>query len=124
MDMERREAVVREELVKERDEQLNVLMDRLGRSHLEEQKALRDESANLLDKARGEAKKEEAVIAKELEIARDHAISFQERHNALELTVQSLREKLGAEEARIQEVRGRHQSLEYALKDNRDQQTR
>ena len=63
-------------------------MDRLGRSHLEEQKALREESASLIEKAQGDAKKEEALTAKELEIARDHAIALQERHSALELTVQ------------------------------------
>merc|ERR1712091_528628 len=54
MDTERREANLREELTKERDRQLEVLVDRLGREHVEQQRAIKKDSSALVDRVRAE----------------------------------------------------------------------
>merc|ERR1719183_819301 len=82
MDFERREANLREELTKERDRQLEVLVDRLGREHVEQQRAIKKESSALVDQAKVEGAEQLRHLSAQLDEARGQ-ISAGETERAL-----------------------------------------
>jgi 5-azacytidine-induced protein 1 len=105
VDFEHREASLREELTKERDRQIDLLVDRLGREHLEQQRTIKNENSAALDQVRAEDAERLRCLSSELEEARSK-ISAAETERALhQQTIQNL-------EIAIRDERKQHSDME------------
>jgi len=110
-----REAALREEMSAERDRQLDVLMDRLSREHVEQQHALREESAALSKHAREEASAEAKRLTEQLEVAKQRLVSSESQVQSVERALQSSREERQADLAKVAAAEERARSLEEEL---------
>jgi 5-azacytidine-induced protein 1 len=114
-DAERREATLREELTKERDRQLEVLVDRMGREHVEQQRNLKAEHSASVDRVRSESTEQLRRLSEQLEEARVHSSTIETQRALLEQSVNHLESKLEAEGHRVAETVSRVQHLENEL---------
>jgi len=111
-DLERRETALRDELTKERDRQLEVLVDRLGREHVEQQRVIKDESAAQVDRVRSEASEEARRLSAQLEEARSQISTLDTQRALTEQTVQGLQRQLDLEGERAAELETQIRNLE------------
>merc|ERR1719183_2068538 len=77
MDFDRREANLPEELTKERDRQLEVMVDRMGREHVEQQRNLKAEHSASVDRVRSESTEQLRRFSEQLEEARVHSSTIE-----------------------------------------------
>jgi len=110
---------LRAELSAERDEQLDVLMDRLSREHVQQQQALREESAASVKRAREEASTQAARLSEHLEAAQRRAASLEAEVSRLERSLAALRQEREADSAKIAALEARSRGLEAELSDAR-----
>eukprot|EP00927_Polykrikos_kofoidii_P061210 TRINITY_DN56076_c0_g1_i1.p1 TRINITY_DN56076_c0_g1~~TRINITY_DN56076_c0_g1_i1.p1 ORF type:complete len:879 (-),score=203.85 TRINITY_DN56076_c0_g1_i1:44-2680(-) len=112
-ELERSAAAIRLELTKERDQQLNVLMERLSREHVEDQHAAKQEAAEAVDKVRKAADEVKGRLAADLEEARGQVSRLEADKSRLEETVRSLQqhvEQVSRRAAASEELSGNHES--------------
>jgi len=112
LDFERREAALRAELAAERDRQLEVLMERLSREHVEEQRALKEDAAAKVQEARAQAGDEAGRLARKLEEAKGEVAAAASQKSLLEQNVQSLKDCQRADAARLEDLQKRCSDLE------------
>lgn len=103
----RREAQLRDDFAKERDRQLSVLMEKLSREHVEQQRAVKEASDVLVQQVRAEAEEASRGMAVLLEDAKAETVKFEARCKLHEETVQSLRDRHDTEQSRIVELEER-----------------
>jgi len=115
-ELERREVALRDEITRERDRQLEVLVDRLSREHIEQQRAVRDESNTLLERCRTEAADASRRLSTQLEEARAQVVAVEAQRALLEQTARGLQARLQELElqqgTRIEELETQVRDLE------------
>lgn len=99
-ELERSEAAVREQLTKERDIHLDMVMDNLSRQQVEEQQKKEKESAALLEAVRTESKEIVGHTEKQLEDSRAHAVQLETQQALLHQRIQDLQAQLNREISR------------------------
>merc|ERR1711865_11949 len=119
LETERREANLREELTKERDRQLEVLVDRLGREHVEQQRTIKKDSAALVDQVRAEGAEQATKLSVLLDESRAQIGAVETERALLQQTIQNFESKLEMEGKRLLEAESRTAQLEAS---NADQQ--
>lgn len=112
LETEEREASLRKELAAERDRQLEVVMDRLSREHVERQLAMETEANKKLQEARAAAGEETARVAKQLEEARAEAKLVQQQKKQLEEMLCSMKDCQTASAERLAECQQKCMDLE------------
>lgn len=111
-ELERKEADLREKLTKERDRQLEVVMERLSREHVERHQALKEEHAVLVEQMRADAAAANRRLTEQLEEARSQTSAAETRRVVLEQNVQHLQDMLDQEAARVEDMRTRSKAQE------------
>jgi len=112
MDFERRETNLREELTKERDRQLEVVVDRLGREHLEQQRTIKRENAAALDQVKAEGAEQSRSWMEKLEEARAQIAAAETERALLQQTTHSHETRIQAEGKRTVDAEARVTHLE------------
>eukprot|EP00439_Symbiodinium_sp_Y106_P023100 s1629_g2.t2 len=112
LETEEREASLRKELAAERDRQLEVVMDRLSREHVERQLAMETEANRKLQEARAAAGEETARVAKQLEEARAEVKLVQQQKKQLEEMLSSMKDCQTASAERFAECQQKCMDLE------------
>jgi hypothetical protein len=112
LDTERREASLRAELTKERDRQLEVLVDRLGREHLEQQRAIKKDNSAFVDQVKAEGEEHMRRLSAQLDEVRGQAANVEKERALLQQTTQTLETRLEAEAKRAQDSQARIDQLE------------
>lgn len=112
LELERREAALRAELVAERDKQLEVVMERLSREHVEQQRVLKEDVAKKVEEARSAAGAEAGRVAKQLDEAKGQLVAVLAEKGALEQMAQNLKDRLGSDTAQLAGLEQRCRDLE------------
>lgn len=83
-DIAQREAQIRQQMAKERDRHLDVLVERLSREHVEQQKSLREETDEQIRQARDEASLDAKHLSTQVEELKRKLVALGEERTASE----------------------------------------
>jgi len=113
LDLEKREASLRQELAAERDRQLEILMERLSHEHVAQQQALKQETGLKIEEARAQAGEEVGRLARLLEEAKGEVSAAISEKTHLEQNMQTLKDCRTSDAARIGDLEQRCKDLEF-----------
>lgn len=110
--LERSEAAIREGLDRERGRQLDHVMDRLGREHIEQQRIAEQRSAANVEQVRAEAEGAVARLQAQLVDSRVQVAALEERYGCLEKSGQASKGAADSAAERCTELEKEIKSLE------------
>jgi len=91
---------------------LEVLVDRLGREHLEQQRAIKKESSAAVDQVRAEGAEQSRHLSAQLDEARAQTAAMETGRAILQQTIQTVESMLEAERKRVADMEARIAQLE------------
>lgn len=110
--LEQHEATIRKELSAERDRQLEIVMERLSREHVERQLAAEAESNAKIQAARASAGEEAARLAKQLDECQAEVAALKAEKQQNEEIVRNLKNLQAADAARLADLQRTCSDLE------------
>merc|ERR1712190_559859 len=111
-EFEEREARLRDELIAERDQQLEILMEKLSREHVEQQRKLKEDSAALVEAARVSSTQKLQALSSQLADFQKRCTALETQHEHLEGEKLELQERVNSGQQREERLESRIQCLE------------